>query len=155
MSGTKKKVAQKSQKSEISEKPDQVQQESIEVGQVVPVQAEEVPVVPTLVESQEQTPMDKEIAKMQAKMLKLVNDSIDVLDCAINGNEWRNTGKKVSRTQLYAAAPLVGRFAPELATIKSGAVHLHLSIPRPKQAQGEGAKPTQVIEAQAKDVPNK
>lgn len=155
MAGTVKKVAQKTKKTEISKKEDQIDQEPIEPGQLEPIPMEAVPTVPTLVESNEQSPMDKEIAKMQTKMLKLVNDSIDVLDCAINGNEWRNTGKKVSRTQLYAAAPLVGRFAPELATIKSGAVHLHLSIPRPKQAQGEGAKPTQVIEAQAKDVPNK
>lgn len=152
---TKKKIPQKNQIGEIPKKEAVTFQGLFHSPEVKPIPVEEeAPSVPTLTESNEQSPMDKEIAKMQNKMLKLVNDSLDVLDCAINGKAWRD-GKKVSRTQLYAASPLVARFAPELETLKSGAVHLHLSIPRPKQAQGDGAKPMQVVEAKAKDIPNK
>ena len=152
---TKKKIPQKTKNVEIPEKEAVTFQGLFNPPDVKPIPIEEeAPSVPTLVESNEVTTMDKEIAKMQSKMLKLVNDSLDVLDCAINGKTWRD-GKKVSRTQLYAASPLVARFAPELATLKSGAVHLHLSIPRPTLAQGEGAKPMQMVEAQAKDIPTK
>jgi len=104
---------------------------------------------PAVVETEERDllPIDKKIERLKSRIWDLVNDAVDVVGCAINNKNFRQTGKKITRTQLLAAAPIVNRFAPDLENASTGAVHLHLNVPRP-----DLTKP-QVIEAVPKDTP--
>lgn len=96
-------------------------------------------------EEAELSPFEKKITQLKDRMLNLVSDSIEVIECAVNSNTWKNTGKRVTRTQIFAASPIVSKFAPELEKLGSGAVHLHLNIPRPTLPE---TKP-KIIEAKA------
>ena len=73
---------------------------------------------------------EKKINNLRAKILELVQDSAEVIHCAVRGETWN--GKKITRTQLYAASPIVAKFSPTIDNVASGQVHLHLNIPRPK-----------------------
>lgn len=86
---------------------------------------------------------EKKIAALKIKILELVGDSVDVVHCAVKGINYR--GNKITRTQLYAANPIVSKFAPMLEGGGSGEVHLHLNLPRPKQ-------PMRVIDVKSKAV---
>lgn len=88
--------------------------------------------LPEIVET-EKTQLSKEekqIARIKAKVISLVEDATECVHQAVKGENYR--GKKITRSQLFAASPIVARFAPEIDKTASGQVHLHLNIPRPK-----------------------
>ncbi len=86
--------------------------------------------LPEIVEKHNLSPIEKKLERIRNKIIELVDDSTQVIHAAIKGETWN--GKKITRTQLYAASPIVQRFAPTLEQSGSGQVHLHLNIPRPK-----------------------
>ena len=88
--------------------------------------------IPEIVEARELSVVEKKIAKIKDRMVDLLEDSLDVLHTAIKGDKWKDTGKVVTRTQLYAATPIVAKFAPEIEKSSTGAIHFHMNVPRPK-----------------------
>lgn len=76
------------------------------------------------------TPVEKRLETLKGKIMAMVEDATEVVHSAIKGEPYK--GVKVSRTQLFAASPVVSKFGPEIDKISSGQVHLHLNIPRPQ-----------------------
>ncbi len=108
---------------------------------------ENIEQLPEIVEIEKLSPTEKKINSLRNKILELVQDSADVIHCAVKGEYYK--GKKITRTQVFAASPIVAKFAPTIEQAASGQVHLHLNIPRPKAIEV-----VEAIESAPKEISN-
>ena len=104
--------------------------------------ADGVTEIPQVIEgTEEMNEIQRAQYDLKMRMARLISDSITVLHAAVKGEEMPN-GEKVTRTQIYAASPLVSKFAPSLEYQPQGGVHLHFqNIPRPSPKELEKKKP--------------
>lgn len=86
--------------------------------------------------------------RIQKKMARLIEASIDVSTCVVEGEEYK--GKKVKVMQASVATQIVRAMAPKVQGDAVGGLHLHLNVPRPSEVKSlKDSAPAKIIEAKA------
>lgn len=88
--------------------------------------------------------------RIQMKLAKLVEASIDVSTCAVEGEKYK--GRKITSMQAGVAAQIVRAMSPKVQSGGVGGLHVHLNVPRPGEVKTlKDSAPIKSIEAVTKD----